>query len=145
MSSTARPGGSALQSAHKVLSLTFLAAACIQRQPVKSLLGAGLPMLVAGSKSGHVHVVAADSGKALQSMMLGQPSPPRSTGVLSPLDFSPCLHSALAEHGGLSLPSECYGQAFVDAEVTSKCSVTPWACSKDDTARVLLAAAADPI
>ena len=50
------------------------------------VLGAGLPMLVAGSKSGHVHVIAADSGRALQSMMLGQPSPPRSTGVLSSLD-----------------------------------------------------------
>ena len=103
-------------------------------------------MLVAGSKSGHVHVVAADSGKALQSMMLGQPSPPRSTGVLSPLDFSSWLHSARAEHGGSSLPGdECYGQAFVNAEVTLNCSVTLWACSKDDTARVLLAAAADSI
>ena len=38
-------------------------------------------MLVAGSKSGHVHVIAADSGKALQSLMLGQPSASRSTGT----------------------------------------------------------------
>ena len=40
-----------------------------------------MPMLVAGSKSGHVHVIAAESGKALQSMMLGQPSQPRSSGA----------------------------------------------------------------
>ena len=33
-----------------------------------------MPMLVAGSKTRHMHVIATESGKALQSMMLGQPS-----------------------------------------------------------------------
>ena len=30
-----------------------------------------MPMLVAGSKSGHLHVVAADSGREVQSLLLG--------------------------------------------------------------------------
>ena len=40
-------------------------------------------MLVAGSKSGHVHVIAADSGKELQSLLLGQGRTSSSRGFFS--------------------------------------------------------------
>ena len=100
-------------SAHGALAAMSISHPC---------LPAGMPMLVAGTKSGHVHVIAAESGKIVQSMVVGQGRSQQSKGF-----FSSSKSSNTSLVTGLSLtPDGLTISSFTGA--TCAVRFAGWAC-----------------
>ena len=99
-------------------ALSVQAAACVT--PPR----AGMPMLVAGTKSGTVHVIAADSGRAVQSLVVGQGRTGQSSGRSF---FSSSRSSSASLVTGLSLTPD---GLTISSFTGSACALrfAGWAC-----------------